>query len=75
MQYSASGMHGFIKEAKFYLDLFTKVCYNKLADKQEFVGEYMNNVNKTLYIYLHSKSYVSKNGCFLSKNHKWEIGG
>ena len=41
--------------------------------KLEFVGEYMNSVNKTLYIPLYGKSYVSKKGLFLDDKKAEEI--
>ena len=46
-----------------------------LIDKLEFVGEYMNSVNKTLYIPLYGKSYVSKKGLFLNDRKAEEIWG
>ena len=36
-----------------------------MISKFEFVGEYMNGVNKTLYIPLYGKAYVSKKGIIL----------
>ena len=42
-------------------------------DKLEFVGEYMNIVNKTLYIPLYGKSCVSKKGLFLDDKKAEEI--
>ena len=39
----------------------------------EFVGEYMNSVNKTLYIPLYGKSYVSRKGIILKDKKAEEI--
>ena len=39
----------------------------------EFAGEYMNSVNKTLYIPLYGKFYVSKKGLFLDDKKAEEI--
>ena len=47
-------------------------------DKFQFAGEYMNGVNKTLYIPLYGKSYVSKKGIILADKKAeqiWEAEG
>ncbi len=41
--------------------------------KFQFVGDYMNSVNETLYIPLYGKSYVSKKGIFLNDKKAEEI--
>lgn len=45
----------------------------KTNQKLQFSGEHMNNVNKTLYIPLYGKSYVSKKGLFLDDKKAEEI--
>jgi len=45
----------------------------RVNDKLEFTGAYMNSVNKTLYIPLYGKSYVSKKGLFLDDKKAEEI--
>jgi len=46
--------------------------YNSVR-KREFVGGHMNGVNKTLYIPLYGKSYVSKKGLFLDDKQAEQI--
>lgn len=43
------------------------------SDKSVFIGERMNNVNRTLYIPLYGKAYVSKKGLFLDDKKAEEI--
>ena len=45
----------------------------KTNQKLQFSGEHMNNINKTLYIPLYGKSYVSKKGLFLDDKKAEEI--
>ena len=51
--------------------LFTFVGYSFIIKCEE--GPYMNNVNKTLYIPLYGKAYVSKRGLFLKDTKAEEI--
>lgn len=44
-----------------------------VSDKLKFAGKLMNSVNKTLYIPLYGKSYVSKKGLFLDDKKAEEI--
>ena len=43
------------------------------TDKFQFKGEHMNNVNKTLYIPLYGKAYVSEKGLFINDKKAEEI--
>lgn len=47
------------------------ICYNKVINKSK--GDDMNSVNKTLFIPLYGKSYVSKKGLFLADKKAEEI--
>lgn len=47
------------------------ICYNKVINKSK--GDDMNSVNKTLFIPLYGKSYVSKKGLFLTDKKAEEI--
>ncbi len=44
-----------------------------MRDKFEFGGDFINDVNKTLYIPLYGKAYVSKKGLFLNDKKAEEI--
>ena len=53
--------------------LKSNVGYDIINTSIGFEGEFMNSINKTLYIPLYGKSYVSKKGLFLNDKKAEEI--